>query len=150
MLTSFCAPTLAERERGARPIRRAVRRRVEEPAADLLLSERLLAVLHHLKEDSLQIVVGLFNLIKQHHRPGAAADLLGELAPLLMAHIARRGAHQPGRGVLFHILGHVEADQGVLASEQRRRWRGSFTAGWWGRTGRCPPWPPPSAVAGWG
>ncbi len=71
----------------------------------------------------MQIVVGLFNLIKQHHRPGAAADLLGELAPLLMAHIARRGAHQPGRGVLFHILGHVEADQGVLASEQRRRQR---------------------------
>ncbi len=31
----------AEREQGARPIRRAVRRRVEEPAAELLLSERL-------------------------------------------------------------------------------------------------------------
>ena len=30
-----------EREQGARPIRRAVRRRVEEPAADLLLSEQL-------------------------------------------------------------------------------------------------------------
>ncbi len=33
----------AETEQGARPIRRAVRRRVEEPAADLLLSERLTA-----------------------------------------------------------------------------------------------------------
>ncbi len=33
----------SEREQGARPIRRAVRRRVEEPAADLLLSERLCA-----------------------------------------------------------------------------------------------------------
>ena len=32
-----------EREQGARPIRRAVRRRVEEPAADLLLSDRLTA-----------------------------------------------------------------------------------------------------------
>ena len=31
----------AEREQGARPIRRAVRRRVEEPAAELLLSEQL-------------------------------------------------------------------------------------------------------------
>lgn len=31
----------SEREQGARPIRRAVRRRVEEPAADLLLSRRL-------------------------------------------------------------------------------------------------------------
>ncbi len=33
----------ADREQGARPIRRAVRRRVEEPAADLLLSERVAA-----------------------------------------------------------------------------------------------------------
>ena len=33
----------SEREQGARPIRRAVRRWVEEPAADLLLSERLTA-----------------------------------------------------------------------------------------------------------
>ncbi len=33
----------AEREQGARPIRRAVRRRVEEPAAALLLSDRLAA-----------------------------------------------------------------------------------------------------------
>ena len=32
-----------EREQGARPIRRAVRRRVEEPAAELLLSEQLMA-----------------------------------------------------------------------------------------------------------
>ena len=30
-------------EQGARPIRRAVRRRVEEPAADMLLSESLSA-----------------------------------------------------------------------------------------------------------
>ncbi len=38
---SLLADPGAEREQGARPIRRAVRRRVEEPAADLLLSERL-------------------------------------------------------------------------------------------------------------
>ena len=40
---SLLADPGAEREQGARPIRRAVRRRVEEPAADLLLSERLCA-----------------------------------------------------------------------------------------------------------
>ena len=33
----------AETEQGARPIRRAVRRRVEEPAADLLLAQKLTA-----------------------------------------------------------------------------------------------------------
>jgi len=38
---SLLADTGTEREQGARPIRRAVRRRVEEPAADLLLSEQL-------------------------------------------------------------------------------------------------------------
>ena len=40
---SLLADTGGEREQGARPIRRAVRRNVEEPAADLLLSERLAA-----------------------------------------------------------------------------------------------------------
>ncbi len=40
---ALLADTGAEREQGARPIRRAVRRRVEEPAADLLLSERVRA-----------------------------------------------------------------------------------------------------------
>ena len=40
---SLLADTGMEREQGARPIRRAVRRSVEEPAADLLLSERLAA-----------------------------------------------------------------------------------------------------------
>lgn len=37
------AATKEEREQGARPIRREVRRRVEEPAAELLLSNRLAA-----------------------------------------------------------------------------------------------------------
>ncbi len=40
---AMLADTGSEREQGARPIRRAVRRRVEEPAADLLLSERVTA-----------------------------------------------------------------------------------------------------------
>ena len=40
---SLLADTGDEREQGARPIRRAVRRKVEEPAADLLLSEQLVA-----------------------------------------------------------------------------------------------------------
>ncbi len=38
---SLLADPGGEREQGARPIRRAVRRKVEEPAADMLLSERL-------------------------------------------------------------------------------------------------------------
>ena len=40
---SLLADACREREQGARPIRRAVRRSVEEPAADLLLSQRLTA-----------------------------------------------------------------------------------------------------------
>ena len=38
---ALLANTGEEREQGARPIRRAVRRRVEEPAASLLLEQRL-------------------------------------------------------------------------------------------------------------
>ena len=40
---ALLADTYGEREQGARPIRRAVRRRVEEPAAELLLSRQLVS-----------------------------------------------------------------------------------------------------------
>ena len=62
--------------------------------------------------------MGLFDLVEQHHAVGPAAHLLGELARLVMAHIARRGADEPADGVLFHILAHVDADERVGGVEQ--------------------------------
>ena len=49
---------------------------------------------------------------------GGAAHRLGELSAVLMAHIALGGADEAGDGVGFHILRHVEADQGVLTAEE--------------------------------
>ena len=70
-----------------------------------------------MQQDVPDILVGLLDLIEQHHGIGLAAHLFGELAALLVPHIAGRRAYQTGHGVLFHILGHVDADHVVLAAE---------------------------------
>src|SRR5439155_26292089 len=68
------------------------------------------------------------------HRIGLAPDLLGELAALVIADVARRRADQARDRVLFHVLGHVDADQVILRVEQERRERlaelGLADAGW--------------------
>ena len=61
--------------------------------------------------------MGFFNLIKEHHAVGTAADLLRQLSRLIIAHITGRRANQLGDGVLFHIFGHVKPDQAVNAVE---------------------------------
>ena len=55
---------------------------------------------------------------KQHHGVGLAADLLGQLPALFVAHVAGRRAEEPRDGELLHVLGHVDADQGVLVAEE--------------------------------
>ena len=60
----------------------------------------------------------LFDLVEQHHRVGAAADGLGELASLLVADVARGRADHARHGVLLHVLGHVEPYQRLLVVEQ--------------------------------
>ena len=62
--------------------------------------------------------MGFFDLIQEDDRVGTPLDGLGQLPPLLVADIARRGADQPGDGVLLHVLGHVQPDQGLLGIEQ--------------------------------
>ena len=75
------------------------------------------AALQDLQQQILNVAVRFFNLVKQHHAVGAAADFLGQLAGLLVAHIARRRADHPGDSVLLHIFGHVKAQQGFLTAE---------------------------------
>src|SRR4026208_284990 len=48
----------------------------------------------------------------------AACRPLGELAPLLVADIARRCADHPRHGVLLHELGHVDAHHRLFGVEQ--------------------------------
>ena len=47
-----------------------------------------------------------------------AAHRLGELAALLVAHVSRRGADEPGDAELLHILAHIDAHQVLLTVEQ--------------------------------
>ena len=60
----------------------------------------------------------LLNLIEQHHAIGMATYLLGQLASLLIAHVARRRAHESGYIKFLHILTHVHPDKGIIAVKQ--------------------------------
>ncbi len=57
--------------------------------------------------------------IEEHDGIGTAADLLGKLPSFFVADIARRRADQPSDRVLLHVLGHVDAEHGVLVVEQK-------------------------------
>ena len=76
------------------------------------------AVVHRLQQQIEDLRMGLLDLVEQDHAVGLAPHLLGELAALLVADVARRGADQPRHRVALHVLAHVDADQLALAGEQ--------------------------------
>ena len=75
------------------------------------------AVLEDLQEELQDIRMGLLHLVKEDDGVGTAADGLGQLAALLVAHVARGRADQPGDSELLHVLRHVDLDEGVLVAE---------------------------------
>ena len=77
-----------------------------------------MAVVQDLQEDVQHIGVGLFDLVKQHHGVGLAADLLGQLPGLVIADVTGGRADDPGDGVLLHELGHIQPDEGLRGVEQ--------------------------------
>ena len=79
------------------------------------------AVIEHLQQEIEHLRVGLLHLIEQQHGVGPAPHRLGELSPLLVAHVARRRAHQAGHRVALHVLTHVEAHQRLFLIEQGGR-----------------------------
>jgi hypothetical protein len=76
-------------------------------------------VLEDLQEDIEQVRVRLLDLIEQHDGIGIALHFLGELPALLVADVTRRRANELRHRVLLHVLGHVEANQGVIAAEEK-------------------------------
>ena len=64
-----------------------------------------------------------FDLIEQNHRIRTAADLLGELPALFISDVSGRRANQPRNRMLFHVLGHVNAYQGVFVVKEKFRQR---------------------------
>ncbi len=67
--------------------------------------------------------MGLFHFVEQHHGEGTATHLLGQLAAFLVAHVAWRGAEEPGDGVLLRVLGHVQGYQRIFLAEEELRQR---------------------------
>ena len=76
------------------------------------------AFLEDLQQRVEDVGVRLLDLVEQHDRERLAAHLLGELAALFVADVARRRAEQPRHRVLLGELAHVELDQRVLVAEQ--------------------------------
>ena len=77
------------------------------------------AVVEDLQQDVEDVGVGLFDFVEKDDAVGPAADGFGELAAFLEADVAGRRADQAGDGVLLLVLGHVDADHGVLVVEEK-------------------------------
>jgi hypothetical protein len=77
------------------------------------------AVVHHLQQNVEHIRMRLLDLVEENHRVGPAMHGLGQLAALVVAHVARRRANQPRHGVLLHVLAHVDANHGLLVVEEK-------------------------------
>ena len=78
------------------------------------------AVIENLQKDVHDIGMRLLDFVKEHDGIRLAADLLGQLSCIVIADIAGRRTDDAGNGVLFHIFGHVKADQGIGGIEQLR------------------------------
>ena len=82
-----------------------------------------MAVFEHLQQDVEDVRVRLLDLVEQHDGVRVPLHLLGELAALFVADVSGRRADQLRHRVLLHVLGHVEADQCVIAAEEEVRQR---------------------------
>ena len=76
-------------------------------------------VVEDLQQHVEDVGVRLLDLVEEHDGVGLAPHRLGELAALLVADVAGRGADQAADGVALLVLGHVEADDVVLGVEER-------------------------------
>ena len=77
------------------------------------------AVVEHLQKHVEHVGMGLFHLVKEDHAVGLAAHGLGELAALVVAHIAGRRSDQTGDGKFLHIFRHINAHEVLFVIEQR-------------------------------
>ena len=62
--------------------------------------------------------VGLFDLVEEHDGEGLASNGFGELTTFVVTDVAGGRTDESAHGVLLHVLGHVELDQGVLVVEE--------------------------------
>ena len=77
--------------------------------ASVGVSER--GAIHDLEQDVENVGMRLFDLIEQQHAVGRAADGVGELSAVLVAHVAGGRTDEARHGVFLGILAHVEVHQ---------------------------------------
>ncbi len=75
-------------------------------------------VLQHLQQAVVNLLVRLLDLVEENNRERLAPHLLGELAALLVADVARRGTEQTRGGEAVVELAHVDLDERVVVAEQ--------------------------------
>ena len=68
-------------------------------------------MIHDLQQNVEDVRVGLLDLVEQEHTVRMLIDPVGQQAALVESDIARRGPDQARDGVLFHVFGHVEAQE---------------------------------------
>src|SRR5918997_1445304 len=76
------------------------------------------SIFQDLEEDVEDIRVGFLDLVEEDHAVRTAPDLLGELAALVVADVARGGTDESADRVPRHVLGHVESDHGLLIPKE--------------------------------
>ncbi len=79
-----------------------------------------LSIVQNLQQHVQHIGVGLLNFVEEDDGVRFPANLLCQLPRLVIAYVTRWGAHDPGDGVLFHKLRHIQANQGVGGVEKVR------------------------------
>ena len=87
------------------------------------MSVRQTPVIEHLEQHIEHVGMSLFDLVEQDHLIGAAANHLGQGTPLLVPDVAGRRPDEARDGMPFHVLGHIDADHGLLIVEQALRQR---------------------------
>ena len=60
----------------------------------------------------------LFDFVEKDYRIGSAANRLGQLTALIVAHISRRGAYKTGYGEFLHIFAHIDTHHILLIVKQ--------------------------------
>ncbi len=93
------------------------------------------AIIQQLQQGIEDLRVGFFDLVKQHHAVGAAADRFGQLAAFFKPNITGRRAEEPADGVFLLIFGHINPHHGVFViEEESRQGAGQFRLADAGRT----------------
>src|SRR3990172_6895048 len=81
------------------------------------------SLLHDLEQHVMGFRVGFLDFIEDHNGIRSAAERLGELPGLFIAHVSRRRADQPANRMPLHKLGHSQLDEGFFAAEEEARHR---------------------------